>query len=86
MGDGKFSVKITDNERKIYVNLAMGNDAALQQALILIGTDAAEVPTIIASSRIGSTAMTTPTLTALSRSFTRAWSLPTKRKMVPLMI
>jgi general secretion pathway protein K len=49
LGDGKFSVKITDTERKFNINLALGNDALLQQAMILIGVDAAEIPTIIAS-------------------------------------
>ena len=49
LGDGRFSVKITDAERKFNINLALGNDALLQQAMILIGVDAAEIPTIIAS-------------------------------------
>lgn len=49
LGDGKFSVKITDTERKFNINLALGNDALLQQAMILIGVDAAEIPTIISS-------------------------------------
>lgn len=49
LGDGKFSVTITDTERKFNINLALGNDAVLQQAMILIGVDAAEIPTIIAS-------------------------------------
>jgi general secretion pathway protein K len=49
LGNGKFSVKITDTERKFNINLALGNDALLQQAMILIGVDAAEIPTIIAS-------------------------------------
>src|SRR5580692_10909320 len=39
LGDGKFSVKITDTERKFNINLALGNDALLQQAMILIGVD-----------------------------------------------
>ena len=49
IGNGKFSVTIVDTERKFNINLALGNDAVLQQAMILIGVDAAEIPTIIAS-------------------------------------
>ena len=49
LGHGKFSITITDTERKFNINLALGNDAVLQQAMILIGVDAAEIPTIIAS-------------------------------------
>ncbi len=50
LGDNaKFSIKIVDTERKFNINLALGNDPLLQQAMILIGVDAAEVPTIIAS-------------------------------------
>ena len=50
LGNGKYKVvKITDTERKFNVNLALNNQAVLEQALILIGADAAEVPTIIAS-------------------------------------
>ena len=49
IGNGKFSVTIVDTERKFNINLALGNDAMLQQAMILIGVDAAEIPTIIAS-------------------------------------
>jgi general secretion pathway protein K len=49
LGNGKFTVKIVDTERKFNINLALGNDALLQQAMILIGVDAAEIPTIIAS-------------------------------------
>jgi len=49
LGNGKFSVKITDTERKFNINLAIGNDALLQQAMILIGVDAGEIPTIISS-------------------------------------
>ena len=49
LGQGKFKVKITDTERKFNINLAINNDALLQQALTLIGTDAADIPTIIGS-------------------------------------
>src|SRR5258708_3685812 len=35
LGDAKFSVKITDAERKFNINLALNNEAVLQQALIL---------------------------------------------------
>ncbi len=49
LGNGRFSVKITDNERKFNINLALNNYAVLQQALILIGADASEIPTIVGS-------------------------------------
>jgi general secretion pathway protein K len=49
LGKGKFSVKIVDAERKFDINLALNNEALLQQALILIGIDASDAPTIIAS-------------------------------------
>jgi hypothetical protein len=47
LGAGTFSIKITDLERKFNVNLA--DEAVLQQALILIGVDAGELPTIVSS-------------------------------------
>lgn len=43
-GDGIFSIKITDLERKINVNTADG--PILQQALPLVGADATDIPTI----------------------------------------
>ncbi len=49
LGNGTISVKITDNERKINVNTAVNNEAMMTQAMILIGIDASEIPTIIAS-------------------------------------
>lgn len=49
LGNGKFSVHITDNERKFNINTAVINEALMTQSLILIGTDASEIPTIIAS-------------------------------------
>jgi len=49
LGHGKFSVTITDTERKININTAANNEALMTQALILIGADASEIPTIIAS-------------------------------------
>ena len=49
LGHGKFSVKITDTERKLNINTAVNNEAMMTQSLILIGVDASEIPTIIAS-------------------------------------
>jgi general secretion pathway protein K len=40
---------ITDAERKININLVLTDPALLERALILIGADASQVPTIIAS-------------------------------------
>lgn len=45
VGNGRFSVKIVDMERKFNVNLA--NELMLQQALIVMGVDAAEAPTVV---------------------------------------
>ncbi|HEX3800945.1 MAG TPA: general secretion pathway protein GspK [Verrucomicrobiae bacterium] len=42
-------VKITDNERKVNINTAVNNEALMTQAMILIGVDASEIPTIIGS-------------------------------------
>ncbi len=51
LGKGKFTVKITDLERKFNVNTALNpqNEQIMQKALTSIGVDAADVPTIIAS-------------------------------------
>jgi general secretion pathway protein K len=45
VGDGTVSVKITDLERKININMA--NEPILQQALTSMGVDASEAPGII---------------------------------------
>ena len=47
LGAGKFSVKITDNERKFNINTA--DQPLLQQAMILMGIDATTSPTIVDS-------------------------------------
>jgi hypothetical protein len=47
LGNGRFSVKIVDMERKFNVNLA--NELMLQQGLIVMGVDAAEAPTVVNS-------------------------------------
>jgi general secretion pathway protein K len=47
LGGGKFSVKITDLERKVNINMA--DQAMLEQALRLIGVDAGEFTGITAS-------------------------------------
>ena len=47
LGGGKFSVKITDLERKVNINMA--DQAMLEQALRLIGVDAGELTAITAS-------------------------------------
>lgn len=49
LGNGKFSVKIKDCERKFNINAAANNEALMTQALTVIGADASEVPTIISS-------------------------------------
>jgi type II secretory pathway component PulK len=49
LGNGKFSVKMTDAERKFNINNAVNNEALMTQAMNLIGVDAAEIPGIIAS-------------------------------------
>ncbi len=49
VGNGKFSVKITDNERKFNINSSVNNPALMNEALIAIGTDASQIPVIIAS-------------------------------------
>jgi general secretion pathway protein K len=48
LGHGQFSVKITDNERKINLNTSANNQALMTQAMMQIGADPSEIPTIIA--------------------------------------
>lgn len=48
-GNGTYSVKITDTERKFNINMALNNEAVLQQALTIIGADASQISTIIGS-------------------------------------
>ena len=47
IGAGKMSIKIVDNERRFNINTA--DQQLIQQALILVGVDAAEFPTIVNS-------------------------------------
>jgi len=48
LGNGVITgIKIVDLERKVNINLA--NEAMLQQAVILVGADAADFPTIVSS-------------------------------------
>lgn len=47
LGEGRFSIKITDLERKININLA--DETILQQALMVMGVEAGEFPEIISS-------------------------------------
>jgi general secretion pathway protein K len=47
IGHGTFSVKIIDNDRKLNINLAAAAPEIVNQALILIGVDAAEAPRIV---------------------------------------
>ena len=47
LGGGRFTVKITDLERKFNINIA--DEQVIQQALILIGVDAGSFPTIVSS-------------------------------------
>jgi len=44
LGNGKFTVKITDLNRRININMA--NQDVLQQALTLMGVDASEIPSV----------------------------------------
>jgi general secretion pathway protein K len=44
VGDGRFSIKIIDLERKVNINTA--DSAMLQQALTVMGADANDIPTI----------------------------------------
>ncbi len=48
-GNGTYSVKITDTERKFNINMALNNEPVLQQALTIIGVDASQISTIIGS-------------------------------------
>lgn len=47
LGDGKFSLKITDMERKVNINTA--DEAMLQQILTRMGVEASEVTTVVGS-------------------------------------
>jgi len=49
LGHGKFSVKITDADRKFNINLALAAPEVLNQGLILMGVDAAEAPHIVSA-------------------------------------
>jgi general secretion pathway protein K len=48
-GDGKFSIKITDAERKFNINSMAFNEALMNESLIQIGVDASEIPGIVSS-------------------------------------
>ena len=47
LGNGSFTWKITDLERKFNINQALRSPDILQHALIQMGVDAADVPTIV---------------------------------------
>jgi general secretion pathway protein K len=47
LGNGRFSVKIVDLERKLNINLA--DEAVLQQAFMLMGGDAGEFPAVVSA-------------------------------------
>ncbi len=49
LGHGKFSVKIVDCDRKFNINMAATSPDIMNQALILMGVDATEVPHIVAA-------------------------------------
>ena len=49
IGHGTFSVKIIDNDRKLNINLAVVAPEIVNQALILIGIDAAQAPRMVKS-------------------------------------
>jgi general secretion pathway protein K len=49
LGHGKFSVRITDADRKFNINLAAAAPEVLNQGLILMGVDAAEAPHIVSA-------------------------------------
>jgi hypothetical protein len=49
VGSAHVQVKITDAERKFNINTALMNGAVLQHALTLMGADAGDISTIIAS-------------------------------------
>ena len=48
LGNGTYSIKITDLERKLNINAAANSPEILGQAFILIGVDAGEYPQIVA--------------------------------------
>lgn len=48
-GDGKFTVKMIDTERKLNINNFANNESIMTEALTAIGVDAADQPTIISS-------------------------------------
>lgn len=47
LGEGRFSIKITDAERKFNINLVPSNPAVMQQALVMLGVDLTESATIV---------------------------------------
>jgi general secretion pathway protein K len=47
IGDGAISIKITDQERKFNINIA--DQSVLQKALILMGANASDTPTVVDS-------------------------------------
>ena len=49
LGNGSFTWKITDLERKFNINLAVNNEDILRQACMVLGVDAGETPAIIGS-------------------------------------
>lgn len=49
LGNGKFTWKIKDAERKFNINTVVNNDAVLQHALILAGVDASDISTVVSS-------------------------------------
>src|SRR5207249_1216165 len=51
LGDGSFTWRITDLERKFNINLTVNPayEPVLQQALIIMGVDAGELPAIVGS-------------------------------------
>jgi type II secretory pathway component PulK len=49
LGNGSYSVMITDLERKLNINLAANTPQIMEQAFILMGVDAGESPQIIAA-------------------------------------
>lgn len=49
LGNGSFTWKITDAERKLNINTMANNQAVMTEALTLVGADASEIPTIIDS-------------------------------------
>ena len=49
MGNGSFTWKITDLERKFNINLAINNEDIVRQACLVVGIDAGETPALIGS-------------------------------------